>query len=78
MHRRKKNEKENEDHEVDGYQDPDKKTLIDFAWVVYVGLQIGYTEREVAHMYYSKWVEMFKQFKKHHNMIIKKVGWKEV
>jgi len=72
MRGRKKIKKESTGEEVDGYRNPDDKTLVDFAHVLYIGLQAGYTEREIARMYYSKWQALYTEFKKHHNMIIKK------
>lgn len=57
---------------------PTQKTLIDMSWVVYVGMQIGYTEDQVSHMYYKKWLSMYKQFKKHHNMIVQKRAYQGV
>jgi hypothetical protein len=48
------------------------------SWVVYVGMQIGYTEEQVSHMYFKKWKALFEQFKKHHNMIVKKLTYQGV
>jgi len=48
------------------------------SWVVYVGMQIGYTEEQISHMYYKKWLAMYKQFKKHHNMIVQKRAYQGV
>jgi len=70
--RKKVPKKEGESEEVDGYRDPDAKTLIDFGWVCYIGMQCGYTEKEVSQMYYSKWLTVYEMFKRHHNMIIQK------
>ena len=71
---RKKVEKAEQEHEeIDGYRLPDQKSLIDMSWVVYVGMQIGYTEEQISHMYYKKWKALYKQFQKHHNMIVKKL-----
>lgn len=78
MRGRKKAEEKTGNQEIDGYQDPNKKNLIDIAWVIYVGMQIGYSEAEISHMYYCKWKELYKQFQKHHNMIVQKKWWKEV
>ena len=61
---------------VDGYRDPEKKALLDIPWIIYVGMQAGYTETEVAHMYYSKWQQVYKQFQRHHNMVITKKVYK--
>lgn len=38
-----------------------------------MGMQIGYTEEQIRHMYYKKWQSLYKQFRKHHNMIVKKL-----
>ena len=70
---RKKVEEAQEHEEIDGYRLRDQKTLIDMSCVVYVGMQIGYTEEQVSHMYFKKWKALFEQFKKHHNMIVKKL-----
>lgn len=78
MRGRKKTEEKTGNEEIDGYRDPEKKTLIDFARVVYIGMQAGYTERELSKMYYSKWLKIFEQFKWHHNLIVQRRGWKEV
>ena len=31
-------------------------------------MQIGYTEREIGHMYFGKWCDLFEQYKKMHNI----------
>jgi|LAHS01.1.fsa_nt_gb hypothetical protein len=36
-------------------------------------MQIGYTERQIARMYYGKWVDMYQEFKKYHNMKINRI-----
>jgi hypothetical protein len=35
-------------------------------------MQIGYREREISHMYYGKWFELFQQFKFYHNTKMKR------
>ena len=75
---RKKVEEAQEHEEIDGYRLPDQKTVIDMSWVVYVGMHIGYTEKEIGHMYFKKWKALFEQFKKHHNMIVKKLTYQGV
>ena len=52
--------------------------MIDFALVLYVGLQVGYTERELSKMYYSKWMEIYRKWQWHHNLIVQRRGWKGV
>jgi len=50
---------------------------IDFAWIVFIGMKIGYTEKEISRMYYGKWYEMFQHFKWYHNFTVKKYLFKE-
>lgn len=78
MRERKKVEEAEDHEEIDGYRLPTQKTLIDMSWVVYVGMQIGYTEEQISHMYYKKWLSMYAQFKKHHNMIVQKRAYQGV
>ena len=37
-----------------------------------MGMQMGYTEKEVSHMYFGKWCEMYQHFKWYHNFKMKK------
>ena len=37
-----------------------------------MGMKLGYREQEVAHMYYGKWNELFKQFVFYHNATMRK------
>lgn len=37
-----------------------------------MGMQMGYTEKEVSRMYLGKWMEMFEHFKKFHNFRMKR------
>ena len=41
---------------------------LNFAWIVYVGMEIGYREKEIAHMYLGKWCDLFEEYKKMHNI----------
>lgn len=75
---KKKERDEDGNKEIDGYQDPEKKFLIDFALVIYIGMQVGYTERELSKMYYSKWIEIYRKWQWHHNLIVQRRGWKGV
>jgi hypothetical protein len=34
-------------------------------------MQIGYSEKEVAHMHFGKWCDLFEKFKYMHNMRVK-------
>jgi hypothetical protein len=36
--------------------------------VLYIGLELGYREKEIAYMYYGKWCDLFEQYKKMHNI----------
>lgn len=45
--------------------------------MVFVGMQIGYSEREVSHMYFGKWVDLFVEFKKMHNYKMKRILFEE-
>lgn len=44
---------------------------INFAWIVFMGMRIGYTEKEIAHMYLGKWSDLYEEFKKMHNITMK-------
>ena len=37
-----------------------------------MGMKIGYKEREIRHMYYGKWYDLFKELKEWHNFEMKK------
>nr|DAI91699.1 MAG TPA: hypothetical protein [Caudoviricetes sp.] len=45
--------------------------------MVFIGMQIGYTEKEVSRMYYGTWYEMFQHFKWYHNFKMKKYIFRE-
>ena len=40
-------------------------------------MQIGYTEKEIAHMYFGKWADLFKEFKRMHNYKMKRMIFEE-
>ena len=46
----------------------EKELILDFAWIVFIGMQIGYCEKEIAHMYFGKWCDLFEHYKKMHNL----------
>lgn len=50
---------------------------INFAWIVFVGMEIGYSEREIAHMYYGKWSDLHEEYKKMHNIRMKRMTFEE-
>lgn len=65
---------------VEGYepeQFKDEKVTFDFAHILYSGMQIGFSEQEVCHMYYGKWAQLFEKYKHEWNMRIKKIFYAE-
>lgn len=40
-------------------------------------MQIGYSEKEIAHMYIGKWNDLYDEFKKMHNMTMKRMIFEE-
>ena len=50
---------------------------INFAWIVFIGMQIGYSEKEVGQMYFGKWADLFKEYKKMHNYKVKRMAFEE-
>lgn len=40
-------------------------------------MQIGYKEKEIAHMHWGKWCDLFDKYKYMHNMKMKKVIFEE-
>lgn len=41
-----------------------------------IGMKIGYAEREVAHMYFGKWCDLFEEYKKLHNFEVSRTLFK--
>lgn len=33
-----------------------------------MGLQIGYREKDIRHLYFGKWADLLEEYKKMHNM----------
>lgn len=55
-----------------------EEKLIDFAWILYIGMtKFSYSEKEVGHMYYGKWAELFEVYKKDYNFAAKKMIYQE-
>lgn len=50
---------------------------INFAWIVFIGMQVGYREPELAHMYFGKWCDLFEEYKKMHNFKVKRMIFEE-
>lgn len=41
--------------------------IIDFCWVIFIGLKLGYTEKEIKHMRYGKWSDLFITYQQMHD-----------
>lgn len=50
---------------------------LDFAWLVFFGMQMGYTEKEVSRMYLGNWMELYGHFKRFHNFKVKRCVFQE-
>ena len=68
----KKKRKDHVEENEDGDSEP-----MNFAWIVLIGMKIGYSEQEVAHMYLGKWLDLYEEFKKMHNMTMKRMIFEE-
>lgn len=55
----------------------DEDQKINFAWIVAVAMDMGYTEEEVSRMYYEKWNAVFAEYRKLHNFKTKQGLWGE-
>lgn len=43
-------------------------TPIDFRWMAYIGMnKLGFTYREVMHMYFGLWADMYEAYKVQYN-----------
>ena len=58
-------------------EDSGEPVVLDFAWIVFVGMQIGYSEKEVAYMRFGKWCDLFEKYKYMHNMRIRQCAFEE-
>ena len=74
MHRRQGPKKKDEPEEIDGYRNPEDKTTIDFAWILYVGASSGLSRKEVGKLTFDEWTRLSSQFKRIHNMNVKKLA----
>lgn len=46
---------------------------IDFPWVIYIGMnKLGFTYKQVGHMYFGFWSDLFDVHKKHYNFETKR------
>lgn len=65
-------QKKRKDHAEDSNEE------IDFAWVLFIGMaKLNYTETEVGHLYYGKWIDLFECYKNDHNFRVKKMIYQE-
>lgn len=69
--------KKRKNHVEDNWEEEEESSPINFAWIVFVGMEIGYSEKEIAHMYYGKWSDLHEEYKKMHNIRMKKMVFEE-
>ena len=69
-------EKKRDSHAGEG-DNGQKQVILDFAWILFIALELGYREKEVARMYYGKWCDLFEQYKKMHNIRMRRVTFEE-
>ena len=69
-------EEKREKEIVEGYEEqpePAKSMILDFAYILYIGMSIGYSEKEIGHMYFGKWAKLNDRYKKQWNMQMRKI-----
>ena len=44
--------------------------IINFTWVLLMGMRFGFTKKEVEHMYYGQWQDFFEIYKSVHDFEI--------
>ena len=69
--------KKRPDHADEGDEGDGEPIILDFAWILFVALELGYREKEVACMYYGKWCDLFEVYKKMHNIRMRRVTFEE-
>lgn len=37
--------------------------IVDFAWLLFIGVKIGFTEKQTGQMTFRKWILMYKAYK---------------
>ena len=60
---------QNEDH---AESEPGEPEPIDFAWLLYMGMQFGLQKKEVKQLYLGQWVDLFRVHKENHNFEAKR------
>ena len=74
MHRRQgPKKKDDQNEEIDGYRNPEDKTTIDFALILYVGAASGLSRKETGQLTFDEWRRLSSQFKRMHNMSVKRL-----
>lgn len=75
MHRRQGPKKKDDQSEeiIDGYRNPEDKSTIDFALILYVGAASGLSRKEVGQLTFDEWRRLSSQFKRMHNMSVKRL-----
>lgn len=66
-------EKKRKDHAEEIEEYSDEHEPINFAWIILIGMKIGYSEKEISHMYFGKWCDMFEEWQKLHNLEMRRV-----
>ena len=64
------------DH-VESDEESEEEQKIDFTWLVFMGIQMGYTKTEISHMYLGEWNDMFRHYKWLHNLKTKRFVFEE-
>lgn len=55
----------------------EEEQRINFAWVLMIGAQIGFSKCEVRGMYFGEWSDLLCEYKKFYNLKMKKYLFKE-
>lgn len=46
---------------------------MDFPWIFFIGMnRMGFSYREMGHLYFGKWADIFEVYKKQHNFETRK------
>ena len=62
------------DHAEEREEEPQP---VNFAWILMIGVQMGFSETEIKRMYFGKWSDLFEEYKKFYNFKIKSGLFKE-
>lgn len=55
----------------------EEKQQINFAWILMIGTQMGFSKEEIRYMYFGEWSDLFAEYKKFYNFKMKKYLFKE-